>query len=138
MHLGRKHAFRRLAQTTTSPIGSDAKGIGLSAGCSVGTIRKMEADERRPSRQLAALLAQQLEIPPDQHELFIAFARSEAYISDIPLPFLPAAEDQNSDHPPRNANTKVKHNLPLETTPFVGREAELAALDELLINQEFD
>jgi transcriptional regulator with XRE-family HTH domain len=33
------------------------------AGCSVVTIRKIEADERRPSRQVADLLAQCLEIP---------------------------------------------------------------------------
>ena len=28
------------------------KGLAHQVGCSVGTIRKMEADERRPSRQL--------------------------------------------------------------------------------------
>jgi transcriptional regulator with XRE-family HTH domain len=33
-------------------------------GCSVATIRKIEADERRPSRQVAELLAKVLDIPP--------------------------------------------------------------------------
>ena len=75
-----------------------------------------------------------LEIPPDQHEIFIAFARSEPYISDTPLPVLPAAEDQIPIIPQETKIPRIKHNLPLETTPFVGREAELAALDELLLN----
>ncbi|MGE5221655.1 MAG: helix-turn-helix transcriptional regulator, partial [Omnitrophica WOR_2 bacterium] len=34
------------------------------AGCSVFALRKIEAGERRPSKQLAALLAQSLDIPP--------------------------------------------------------------------------
>ena len=112
------------------------KGLAHQVGCSVGTIRKMEADERKPSRQLAALLAQHLEIPPDQRETFIAFARSEAYISDTPLPVLPTAEDQIPIIPQETKIPKIKHNLPLEATPFVGREAELAALDELFSDQD--
>ena len=45
------------------------------AACSVVTIRKMESDERRPSRQLAGLLADCLQIPADERERCISFAR---------------------------------------------------------------
>ena len=112
------------------------KGLAHQVGCSVGTIRKMEADERRPSRQLASLLAECLEIPSDQHEIFIAFARSEAYISDTPLPVLPVDDDQVPSIPQKTKKQKIKHNLPLDVTQFVGRETVLAALDVLFKDQE--
>jgi predicted ATPase/DNA-binding XRE family transcriptional regulator len=112
------------------------KGLAHQVGCSVGTIRKMEADERRPSRQLAGLMAECLEIPIDQHDIFIAFARSEPYISDTPLPVLPNSEDQIPIIPPKKKKQKIKHNLPLDVTQFVGRETELNALDALFKDQE--
>jgi predicted ATPase/transcriptional regulator with XRE-family HTH domain len=112
------------------------KGLAHLVGCSVGTIRKMEVDERRPSRQLAGLLAQHLDIPSDQHETFIAFARSEPYIAKTPHPVLPADEDQIPIIPHETKETRIKHNLPLETTKFVGREKDLATLGYLFTNHE--
>ena len=47
-------------------------------GCSVTALQKIERDERRPSRQLAALLAEQLQVPADQRDLFIIVARGNA------------------------------------------------------------
>jgi transcriptional regulator with XRE-family HTH domain len=38
--------------------------LAQRVGCSLATIQKIEADERRPSRQIAELLAQALEIHP--------------------------------------------------------------------------
>lgn len=49
--------------------------LGKRAGCSEAAIRKIEADERKPSRQLAELLARALEIPADRAETFLQFAR---------------------------------------------------------------
>jgi transcriptional regulator with XRE-family HTH domain len=37
------------------------------AGCSVGTLRKIESGDRRPSKQLAGLLAKSLEISKEDH-----------------------------------------------------------------------
>ena len=45
-------------------------------GCSPITIRKLETDERRPSKQLADRLAHCLRIPPEEQASFVAFARS--------------------------------------------------------------
>src|SRR3954447_7490469 len=47
-------------------------------GCSPETIHKIEIAERRPSRQIAVLLAGYLGIPPAAHEAFIMFARGAA------------------------------------------------------------
>jgi len=66
-------------------------------GCSVSGLRKIEAGDRRPSKQLAQLLAESLQIPPDQHTAFLKAARGEASLqwleSHLPLEgvALPAA-----------------------------------------------
>ncbi len=59
------------------------KELAFKCGCSVGTIRKIEADERQPSRQLARLMAENLHVPPERQDAFIAFARSEPHIDHI-------------------------------------------------------
>ena len=45
--------------------------LARRAGCSVVTIRKLEAEVQPPSRQLAELLAQHLAIPPQERATFI-------------------------------------------------------------------
>jgi len=44
-------------------------------GCAVVSIRKIEADAQRPSRQTAARLAQQLQLAADEQATFVQFAR---------------------------------------------------------------
>ena len=44
-------------------------------GCSVAAIKKIEGDERRPSRQIAERLAEVLGVPASQHEMFLEVAR---------------------------------------------------------------
>src|SRR5215210_1006559 len=69
-------------------------------GCAVVSIRKIEADEQRPSRQIAERLAQQLQIAPEEQATFVQFARLG--LDDMPpaLPIpataqLPARPSQN-------------------------------------------
>jgi len=52
--------------------------LALQAGCAVGTLRKFEADELRPSKQLAARLANVLGIPEAERTAFVAYARGQA------------------------------------------------------------
>lgn len=51
--------------------------LAARAWCAPITIRKIEGDERRPSRQLAELLADALDIGDDDRERFVAVARGE-------------------------------------------------------------
>ena len=51
--------------------------LARQVGCSVVTIRKIEADERRPSRQIAERLAECLMVAADQRAAVITLARSE-------------------------------------------------------------
>src|SRR5690349_12165925 len=72
------------------------RGIGTAQfaeliGCSTITLLKIEAGERRPSRQIAELLAEHLRVPPDEWELFITFARLGRSTSAAPAaPATPA------------------------------------------------
>ena len=52
-------------------------------GCSDSLIFKIESDQRRPSRQIAELLAKYLEIPSDQRDLFLKVARQEKTIDAL-------------------------------------------------------
>src|SRR3712207_1771614 len=63
--------------------------LAQRVGCSASFIFKIEADERRPSRQIAELLAEHLEIPSDRHDLFLKGARREKPIdhrASVPPP----------------------------------------------------
>src|SRR5262245_3398003 len=51
--------------------------LAQRVGCSVVTIRKIETDERRPSKQIAERLATYLDIPPADRPAFLQAARAE-------------------------------------------------------------
>src|SRR5215510_13238622 len=60
--------------------------LARHVGVAEVSIRKIEADERRPSPQVAALLAQQLQLAPDTHALFVQVARGMLTADQLPLP----------------------------------------------------
>jgi DNA-binding NarL/FixJ family response regulator/transcriptional regulator with XRE-family HTH domain len=55
-------------------------------GCTVSMLKKIELDERRPSRQLAALLADRLALPPDERTAFVQSARAERAAARLGAP----------------------------------------------------
>ncbi len=97
--------------------------FGSLASCSAAMIRKIEADERRPSVDVARLLARALQIPPREHEAFLRFARGER--ADAPA--LPSDVAAPGARPMRGPT-----NLPAPTTALIGRQQELAAVRSLL------
>src|SRR4051794_4865852 len=60
---------RRLALDLTQ------EALAQQVGCSAEMIGKIETDTRRPSRQVAALLAVALELTPDEQPRFVQWAR---------------------------------------------------------------
>jgi DNA-binding CsgD family transcriptional regulator len=51
------------------------KDLAQQLGCTLSTIKKLEMGVLRPSKRLAERLANQLGIPPDEHDRFVQFAR---------------------------------------------------------------
>jgi predicted ATPase/transcriptional regulator with XRE-family HTH domain len=103
------------------------------AGCSLKTIAKIESGERRPSKQLAELLALALEIPPADLRRFVSVARgvnpgtapeARARTDTGGVPALTVAAP--------SAAEPVPGNLPVPPTRFIGREALLAQVRDML------
>src|SRR6266508_831442 len=93
-------------------------------GCAAVTMQKIEAEERRPSAQIAELLAKHLRIPSSERAAFMQHARGEH--ADRPR----AVTVQAAQAPTPVA--AVSHNLPAQLTSFVGRTHELAAISSTL------
>jgi predicted ATPase/transcriptional regulator with XRE-family HTH domain len=97
--------------------------LAQRAGCSTAGLRKIETGERRPSKELAALLARALEIDGEHQASFVRVARGELNVERLGMP----TTDQTDSPAPVRLDT-----LPISPTPFVGRRDELDALTELL------
>ncbi len=93
-------------------------------GCSPETIRKIEQGKRRPSRQIASLLAEHLAIPAQNQGKFIEAVRSQGGLEN--------GYSTNEDL--SRQLLSVPHNLPASPTPFIGREEEIALIEPLLLN----
>ena len=91
--------------------------LAQQVGCSVETVRKLEADTRRPSRQIAELLAEHLHIFPDTTVSFVQFARAGI-----------APHDAAFMYPASSIPQRTQHNLPEQPTPLIGRESDIAAI----------
>lgn len=102
--------------------------LAQRAGCSVHALRKIESGERRPSKQLAGLLANALEIPTDDQATFVKVARGELIIERL----RPPAPAQAADQPAEPGPTAKLSNLPETHTPLIGRDPELITLGQLL------
>ena len=96
-------------------------------GCSVSALRKIESGERRPSTQIAELMANCLEIPLEEREIFVRVARGELSVDRLPSTLKPVAAP-NVSFPTTN--------LPIFPTPLIGRVDELTKLSELLCDSQ--
>lgn len=96
-------------------------------GCSIAMLRKIEDGERRPSRQIAELIAHSLDIPPEERGTFIKVARGELTTGRLKPISKPV---HTRDIPSAGAFSKT--NLPLLPTPLIGRGREVDELSKLL------
>src|SRR5688500_9353547 len=92
-------------------------------GCSVFTLRKLEAGVRRPSGQIAHLLADYLHVPNEEREAFIAFARTGKPSSALAsIGSSDEGAGQYAVHAPWRFSHLSRTNLPALLTTLVGRE----------------
>ena len=100
--------------------------LAVTIHCSLAMIKKIEVDERRPSPELAELLASSLKISGQDRAIFVEVARGEVPVDGL----WPIQDDTASPTLPAHA----PFPLPRAATPFIGREDELKALAERLDN----
>lgn len=122
--------------------------LARQVGCAVVTIRKIETDERRPSRQVAERLAECLRIPADLQAAFLQVARGELAVDRMPVPVLSAepasmmqaissayegfehlplssVAEQHSASVPTPPSVLSRRKLPEPISSFVGRAEEI-------------
>lgn len=102
--------------------------LGRRAGASAATVRKIEADERRPSRELAELLAVALAVPGAERALFLRAARRIVSVDRLSRAEATAAAPQ----PALPVTPATPHNLPAPLTSFVNRTHDVASVTALL------
>ncbi|MFL5803167.1 MAG: tetratricopeptide repeat protein [Roseiflexaceae bacterium] len=101
--------------------------LARRVGCSVVTIQKIEADERRPSRQIAERLVDGLMVTTDQRGALIRLARAEPYQDVAPVE---ALEHQLP------TSQRPSTNLPTPLTRLIGRKPDIAAVRNALLRGE--
>ncbi len=82
--------------------------LARRVGCATETIRKIETDMRRPSRQMAERMAVCLAIPPAERAVFLQVARAELAADQLAVTVLPI--DTTAGGPDAS--------LPLPATPL--------------------
>jgi predicted ATPase/DNA-binding XRE family transcriptional regulator len=101
--------------------------LALQLNCSTSALRKLEAEERHPSAQIAERLAEIFDIPQDERTQFFHFARGEWWAT-------PA--EAKEDHPWQISVKPTRSNLPATITSLVGRENDIAIVQDYLLNDE--
>src|SRR5690348_1243083 len=119
---GGRPSFGQRLRERRKALGLTQLEVALSVGCAEATIQKIEADARRPSRQMAQLLAEALGVPAEERAAFVLFART-------------GATADGSDMGVTRSGGAVASNVPMLLRPFFGREKELAAVRGFLLGE---
>ena len=123
----RTHSFGYWLRRRRKALDLTQEALAQRVFCSGFTIRKIEADERRPSRRLAERLAASLAVPEDELRDFLNAARAlhaTEHLQLEPLPLEPAASF------PSSSSTSV--GAANDAIPFVGRNHEYGLLIGLI------
>src|SRR4051794_40032939 len=86
--------------------------------CSLATIRKIEAGDLLPSKQLAQQIAVALKIIDTDHAAFVAFARAER-AAVLPSAFSARPPVSDRFTPPVEEQLARRHRVPSQLTPLV-------------------
>jgi len=105
------------------------KEFSERVGCSVSALRKLESDERRPSLQIAELIANCLEVPLAERKTFLHVARGELAIERLRSESRQPARAGASS---ALAGATPGTSLPVFPTPLVGRTREVDELSQLV------
>ena len=108
--------------------GLTQRELASRSHCSIITIKKIEADQRRPSRELADLLGSSLAIPDDKLQHFIECARGQRPVAHLQWE---SVVEKTAPHIGAKLQVGLPP-LPVIFTPIIGRQAELKMLHRFL------
>jgi predicted ATPase/transcriptional regulator with XRE-family HTH domain len=123
------HSFGTWIKHRRKTLDLTQQELADRVGCSLSLIFKIESDERRPSRQIAGLLAEHLAIPSEKRSLFMQIARRERGTTNLEA--IPTDSDFQVDAVP----VAPQSSLPVYLTSLVGREFELGFVCQQLQDQ---
>ncbi len=98
------------------------RALAVQVGCAPVTIKKIEADERRPSHQMAELLADCLLIPPEERDDFISSARGIRAVHRTPLTNQPVVSSALDDQAVRVDGGEISEGLLINERYQLGSE----------------
>lgn len=122
----RSHEFGSWLKARRKTLDLTQAALAQQVGCAAVTIKQFESGQRRPSRQIAELLATCLAIPADERDAFIRAARATP------------TSASSASHPatlPADA-IGTRRQLPMPPTPLIGREQVLALLQPRLLHPD--
>ena len=112
------HSFGQWVKQRRKALDMTREVLARQIGCAVVTLYKIEADERRPSRQMAELLARYLNVPSTEYPAFVRFARTGMADPTIPFQWV--------------TTFSTPSNLPAQATELIGRDEAVLALRKRL------
>ena len=104
-------------------LGLTQAQLAGKVNCATITLRKIEAEERKPSAQIAEQLAHILEIPDIEHNVFVNFARGDWHM-------VPAGGKAN--YPWHSTTATNNIHIPARLTTLVGRDNDISSVKILL------
>ena len=126
-----QHSFGYWLRLRRKALDLTREALADRVGCSVSTIRKLEDEERSPSAQIAELLAEIFKIPTTERTAFLRFARgdwrSAPSLGDEEASWR-ASTPEIPQHP--------RSNLPATFTSLIGRDKDIAAVQDYLTNPD--
>jgi len=118
----RTHSFGYWLRRRRKALDLTQEALAQRVSVSVFSIRKIESDERRPSRRLAERLALSLAVPDAERAAFLEAARALRGLERL------AVDGQPAEQGAALAPPAVPTPAAPEATPLVGRARELAQL----------
>ena len=122
----RAHTFGYWLRRRRKALDLTQEALARKVNCSGFAIRKIEADERRPSRHLAERLAVALAVKQEDRPAFLDAARAVQAGERLPLATAPlgASASDAAPMPGADSTPRVRN----DPTPFVGRGSEYGLL----------
>lgn len=107
--------------------GPTQEELAQQINCSVSSLRKFEAERRRPSEQIVELLAETFDVPSHERGQFLKFARGD----------WEAAPGETKEDAPWHVSTlSPRSNLPETVTSLIGREKEIEEVRAYLLDSD--